>query len=345
MLIDWLTIYLPMENIPRDDWHKLTLLTDRIRRYCPKTGEMRWESAAWESVRSDSHQIVFRVTGDAVFLQGSPARVCGDGCAVFGSGASAELDIVGCFQAMRSFISSQIGIDLSNDPKHWKCTRIDVTGNLALDDQAAVRVALRTLRECEGGRYRVSQQAGDTVYWSHKSRLRAGKAYGKGDQLQKQIKGKDYTGRQYSLTDLLNANRLLRLELRLGSQWIRERVGSPWYALNASTLTGEWRDYFERMIGEADMTTDNLQERIEAAAPTPGQAKAAYSLFLLIQSQGWQQAREVTNRATWYRHLKTLHAAGLGDTDIAAGNVVQLRRKVLECSAVHSWADFQLLAA
>ena len=344
MLIDWISAYLPMDELPRESWDHLVSLTDRIRRFCPKTGEVQWESAAWESVRSDSHQIAFRVTGDAVFVQGSPARVCGSGDAVFGEGPSAALDLVGCLHRMIQFVSVPLGVQLPTQPEKWKVSRIDVTGNLLLDDLPSVRVALRTLRECEGGRYRVSQQAGDTVYWSHKSRLRSGKAYAKGPHIDYQLKQKDYTGRAYTVHEREMINRLLRLELKLGAQWLRERAGCPWYALDMTRLTNEWREYFERMIGDADMTTYNVQSRIEAVAETPGQAKAAYSLFLLIQSRGWQEAREVTNRATWYRNIKVLHLAGLGDADISAGNVVQLRRKVLTCQLVNTWAEFSLAA-
>lgn len=345
MLIDWISAYLPMDAIPVEDWRHLQSLTDRVRRFCPKTGELRWETSAWESVRSDSHQIAFRVTGDAVFVQGSPARVCGSGDAVFGEGPSAALDLVGCLDRMISFVSVPLGVSLTRDVTKWHVSRIDITGNLLLDDLPAVRVALRTLRECEGGRYRVSQQAGDTVYWSHKSRLRSGKAYAKGPHIDYQLKKSDYTGREYSVNERLLINRLLRLELKLGAQWLRERAGCPWYALDNERLTNEWRDYFERMIGEADMTTDNIEDRIKSVADTDGQAKAAYSLFLLIQAKGWQKAREVTSKTTWYRSLKFLHKAGLGDADISAGNVVQFRRKVLECQVIHSWADFSFMTA
>jgi len=346
MLIDWITAYLPMTAIDRDHWENLRLLTDRIMRYCPKTGDQRWESSAWDSIRSDSHQIAFKVGSDCIWIQGSPARVCGSGDAVFGEGASAALDLAGCLKRMIAFVSQQIEIPLNTSPDLWHVSRIDVTGNLILDDLPAVRVALRTLRECEGGRYRVSQQAGDTVYWSHKSRLRAGKAYAKGPHLDYMAKQKDYSGRAYTDHEKQLASRLLRLELRLGAQWIRERSGKKWHELTATDLIHEWNDYFQRMIGHADMKTDDdVKTRIFAAADTEGQAKVAFACYSIIQTQGWQQAREMYLANTWYRHLRILRAAGLGDADISAGKVVQLRRKVLECQVVQSWAHLHQLAA
>ncbi|MDT4328323.1 phage/plasmid replication protein, II/X family [Methylomonas sp. MS20] len=345
MLIDWITAYLPLDKIPVEHWQDLRQLTDRVLRYCPKTGEARWESSAWDSIRSDSHQIAFRVGSDAVWLQGSPARVCGSGDAVFGEGPAAALDLVGCLHRMRSFVSAQIGIELSTDADHWTVTRIDVTGNLLLDDLAAVRVALRTLRECEGGRYRVSQQAGDTVYWSHKSRLRAGKAYAKGPHIDYQTKKLDYSGRHYSPTEKELTNRLLRLELRLGAQWLRERTGQPWTALKPQDLTKEWREYFNRMIGAADMINDDdLKTRIISSADSEGKGKAAYMCFLFIKQNGWQSAKENYPRTTFYRHMEVLRKAGLGDADISTGNVVPLRRKVIECQMISSWTELRQYA-
>ncbi|MDD2661357.1 MAG: phage/plasmid replication protein, II/X family [Methylococcales bacterium] len=372
MLIDWVTGYLSFEHLPQQAAADLRLLTDRVVRFKPqthadydefvhqKTGEqitkdgyfllgldtVIYETACWESVRSDSHQIAFRVGSDAIWIQGSPARVCGSGDAVFGEGASAALDLPSCLKRMAVFVSGVVGITLSLNPEHWHVSRIDVTGSLMLEDLASVRIALRTLRECEGGRYRVSQQAGDTVYWSHKSRLRAGKAYAKGPHIDYQLKKKDYSGRQYSDSERSMINRLLRLELRLGAQWIRERAGKKWFELTPNDLKKEWKDYFQRMIGDADMkTNDDVKTRIFAAAKTEGQAKAAHCCFLIIQSEGWEKAKEDFPKNTWYRHLRILRAAGLGDADISAGKVVQLRRKVLECQVVHSWNDLYQKAA
>jgi len=342
MLIDWITARLDDPFLPRDTWRQLQAMGDRILRYTPETGAVVWESTAWDSIRSDSHTIAFRVGSDALWMQGSPARVCGDGCAVFGSDASRKLDLVGCVDAMRKFIGLQINVILPS-ALSWKVTRIDVTGNIRLGNLSEVRDALRVLRDCEGGRYRVSQQAGDTVYWSHKSKMRKGKAYAKGPHLEFLMKKKNYNGRQYSETERTAANKLLRLELTLGSEWI-SRNPEHWYDLTPFQLTKCWDNYFQRMIGDAAMTNDSdIRQRIHAAAPTAGQGRAAYGCWLAIQSEGMERAEQGYTRTSWYRHLGVLRRAGFGDADLSAGRVVQFRRKILEASLVHDWSE--LLAA
>ena len=92
------------------------------------------------------------------------------------------------------------------------------------------------------------------------------------------------------------------------------------------------------------MKTDaDAYNAIQDAAETEGRARAAYALWLLIQSEGWERARSFTNRSTWYRNLKILRAAGFGDADISAGEVVPLRRRIIEARTVTSWQE--LLAA
>lgn len=336
MMIDWVTIRVPYEKL--SDHARAVCLTigDRITRYCPQTGDERWTSAAWDSIRSDSHQIALKAGGAELWIQGSPARVIGRGDAVFGAGASAALDLRGCADHMIRWVAAHLGTDLPG-PEAWILSRIDVTENLALSSLAEVRQALSILRECEGGRYRVSQQAGDTVYWSHRSKHRAGKAYAKGPHLTYMMKKPDYTGCDYTAQEIADANRLLRLELKLGRAWFERH---DWLTLKPEELKAEWSSYFERMIGDADMTgEDELKERVFQVAKTEGQAKAALGLWALIQSRGWEAARELQSRPTWYRNLKILRAAGLGDADLAKGQVVPIRKRIIEAQAVTSWAQ------
>jgi len=360
MLIDWITAYLPMEKIPENDWSMLRLLTERIMRFKPNTDNHRlddvymlidrdtvvYETSAWESVRSDSHQIAFRVGSDAVWIQGSPARLCGSGDAVFGEGASHAIDLKSCLIRMVAFVSQILEIQISNNPDHWHITRIDVTGNLLLDDLVSVRESLRILRNCEGGRYRVSQQSGDTVYWSHTSRLRSGKAYAKGPHIQYQLKNPKYNGRRYTDQECRLIDRLLRLELKLGSQWLRERAGKSWQQLTPQDLKNEWKNYFYRMIGDSEMkTNDDLLPKIMAVSKTKGQAKSAHCCFLLIQQMGWERAKDSYPSTSWYRNIKILRDAGLGDADISAGNIVTFRRKIIEFQNVETWNHLYQLAA
>jgi len=83
---------------------------DTCLRYNPTSGEQVWDTAAWESIRSDSHQLSFRIGTDALWVQGSPARVMGDGDAIFGSGAYSELNLIGCVDRMSAYAFQQFGI-------------------------------------------------------------------------------------------------------------------------------------------------------------------------------------------------------------------------------------------
>ena len=347
MLIDWITARLPDGHFERSEWDHLRSFSDRILRYNPATGEQVWETSAWESIRSDSHQLSFRIGSDALWVQGSPARIIGDGDAVFGSGASSELNLMGCVDRMSAYAFQQFQIQPRGHATDWIVSRIDVTGNLLLDTLEDVREALRILRDVEGGRYRVSQQAGDTVYWSHRSRLRSGKAYAKGPHLDYQSrKNRSYDGRVYQPEEINLANRLLRLELKLGAQLLREdRLGKPWYELTSGDLYEQWNDYFGRMIGDSEMMTDaDLKRKVIESAPTEGQGKAAYGCWTLIKSEGWERAREMCSKPTWYRNLKILRSAGLADADFSAGRVVEFRRRILDAKLVESWDELKRVA-
>jgi len=344
-LLDWVTLKVPLEVFSGPDLATLDGLGDRIRRFDPATGEVAWETRAWDSIASDSHQVTYRVGGEALMIQGSPARVLGDGDAVFGAGPSAALDLVGCVDAMLDYLCPALRV--ARPPvEACKVIRVDVTQNLLLGDRDQVRVALRALRDCEGGRYKVNNPDGDTVYWSKKSHLRSGKAYAKGPHLAYMMRKKDYHGRWYSGDEIGLAMALLRLELSLKAQWWREkRIGKAWYEVTAADLYGQWQDYFERMMGEAEVTEMNIEERVRAAAETDGQAKAAIGCWALIKAYGWEKARQMQAKRTWYRNLKVLRAAGLSDADVSAGNVVPFRRKVVEFQMVNSWEELRRLTA
>lgn len=355
MLIDWLSLSLSTDHLDLDAVRQWQDTQDRIIKI-GGDGSLIWETSAWDSVRSDSHQLALQVTGSNIRIQGSPARILGDGDNVFSCGPAAALDLAGCHAFMVRFVQQHTGIHLPMDAALWNVTRVDVTENLDLGSLPAVRQALAILRDCEGGRYRVSQQAGDTVYWSHKSRLRSGKAYAKGAELvHKAVQaGKQkikQAMREYSLEEIAHASGLLRLELKLGAQYWRERTLCKWHLVQPEQLAAEWQSYFSRMIGGAEiMNEQSIYERLlnvvpidDKGKPKEGQAKAAYSLWCLIKSEGWQKARDITVRRTWYHNLKHLKAAGLSDADISRGNVVQLRQKIIEAVPVKSWAHLRQL--
>ncbi len=358
-MLDWLSLKISADVVPVDFLRQYATTQDRIIRISGD-GEKQWETIAWESVRSDSHQIALQVTGNYIRIQGSPARVIADGDNVFSSGASAAMDIVGCFERMVTFVTQHTQIPLPLEPSLWSLTRLDVTFNLHLGSLPEVRQALSILRDCEGGRYRVSQQAGDTVYWSHRSRLRSGKAYAKGAELMQKtlsLKNKrrfETMQRTYELEEMSLAAGLLRLELKLGAQFWRRYAeeNQYWYEATPAFLKEQWESYFHRMIGGADMPQNqniyelllNVVEKDKNGKPKETQAKAAYSLWLMIQAQGWQAARDYTTKTTWYRNLKILHAAGLSDADVSLGKVVPIRREILKAVPVQSWAELRQVA-
>ncbi|QQZ30787.1 hypothetical protein HMY34_19635 [Thiothrix subterranea] len=349
MLIDWLSLKISLEYFDVEQVRHWQAQQDKIVKIS-RDGVHIWETCAWDSVRSDSHQLAFQITANHIRIQGSPARIIGDGDNVFSAGAAAALDLVGCQSLMVRFIAQHTGVDLPVNPKLWDVTRVDVTENLFLGSLAAVRQALSILRDCEGGRYRVSQQAGDSVYWSHRSRLRSGKAYAKGAELihkMKQASTQKLTplAREYSLYEIQMASGLLRLELKLGAQYWRERSSQKWHLTQPDDLKHEWESYFSRMIGGAEIMHDqDIYSRLlkvvdidDKGKPRESQAKAAFSLWCLIKSEGWEKSKAITTKTTWYRNIKHLRNAGLSDADISKGNIVQLRQKVLQAVPVTSW--------
>ena len=345
MLLDWVTARVPLDLLGDQDRERLRQLGDRIRRYNAETGEVVYECQAWDSIRSDSHHLSFRVGTDALWMQGSPARVIGDGDAVFGAGPARALDLVGCVERMREVLSGALELALPSSPDCWIVSRVDVTGNLLLPTLADVRSALALLRNCEGGRYRVSQQAGDTVYWSQKSKHKSAKAYAKGPHLQFLMKKKDYDGRRYSRVEIDLGSRLLRLEESLRTHYFARTLGKPWYEIEPAELKAEWQAYFGRMLGAAEVTEVNIEERVMAVADTEGRAKAAIGCWALIKAYGWEKARDMSGKRTWYYNLKVLRAAGLSDADLSAGNVVHIRRPLIECRMVDSWEQLEGLCS
>lgn len=339
MLLDWVTARIPGELLTPEAREKARCLGDRVCCYCPKTGDVRYESPTWESIRSDSHQITTRFTSD-LWVQGSPARCFGDGDAVFGSGGSSALDLLQCVRRMVECLATRLDVRFPA-AEHWIVSRVDVTANLQLASLSEVVQSLTILRNIEGGRYRVSQTNGDTVYWSNRSKMRSGKAYAKGPHLKHLMKQSGYTGRVYTADEIAAANNLLRLELKLGREWFARH---EWKALSPANIRAEWESYFGRMIGGAELVSDaDVQKNVLAAAPTEGRGRAAYGCWLMIKSEGWDKARHCYSRTSWYRHLEILRAAGLRDADISAGQVVPLRRRIMEAQMVTSW--HQLRAA
>ncbi len=101
----------------------------------------------WESVKSDTHQVCFRV-GSCFHIQGSPARI-GLPNNAFGS-----LDIRYCTSKMIAFAASLLGVPVSDFPplEHWTCSRIDVARNFLAQSEHEARQALSYLMQSVSGR-------------------------------------------------------------------------------------------------------------------------------------------------------------------------------------------------
>ncbi|MEM7504707.1 MAG: hypothetical protein AAF417_21915, partial [Pseudomonadota bacterium] len=165
--------------------------------------------------------------------------------------------------------------------------------------------------------------------------------YLKGPQLRAMQRKREYTGRRYSEDEIAGADRVVRLELMLRRKWFEDR---PWYNVTSDCLLAEFFSYFDRMLGTMEVTdVSALLARCIDSAPTEGQGRAAYATWLLIRSHGYEPARQVKTKSTWYRDIKVLKAAGLGTADLRGGVVVPFRRRAVSIQQVNSWQ--QLLAS
>lgn len=228
----------------------------------------------------------------------------------------------------------------------WHLSKLDITYNYVLNSLDDVRSALSILRGVEGGRYKVDGTAGDSVYWSKRSRRRKGKAYAKGPDLERLLK-KGMLNCTLTANQLCQANRILRLELTVMTKWLYENLPCytksrdlRWWYLSEDSMFEIHNKFFGEMIGNGDvpMTDQELFNRVVTAAPSEGQGRAAWMTWLAIRTQGWQMTRSHLSSSTWYRHKAILSAAGLSDADLSHGQVVPLRRSpLLDMRPVASW--------
>ncbi|MEO5367823.1 MAG: phage/plasmid replication protein, II/X family [Magnetococcus sp. WYHC-3] len=335
-MIDWLTLVL---DLPEHLWARCALhasMGKQIQCIDPISGEIDWSTPARESVRSDTHQITVQISGSRVRISGSPARSMGLPNNVWGSDNLAD-----CARAHVRLVQRMFpGLALPG-PSAWNITRVDVTHNYDFGSLAEVRQALGYLRQFDGGRYRVDTRRGETVYWSPGSTLRGGKAYAKGPHLRYQC---DKGQARASVAELALAERLLRMELRLGGAWWR-RLRADGRKQWAVDLQAEFHAYWSGLIGRVEVAEMGELECLKRVAPSEGQALAAYRTWALVKAIGHREASDSMPRATWYRHKNLLNRAGLGWGDLATGQVVQFRRRALELrEPVHSWEELRRAA-
>jgi II/X family phage/plasmid replication protein len=184
-----------------------------------------------------------------------------------------------------------------------------------------------------------------------------GKAYHKGPQLRHLVK-KAQIFLEDELLEL--ADKLLRLELKLGARFFRhmqERrtnrfYGRHWTTFTESELAGLHYDFFQPLcdgVEVKDMGRLELISRIaESNDITPGRARAAYKTYSDIREFGLDEVKASMPERTYYLHRKYLKSAGFTDADLSKflpGNVVQFRPvRIVLAQPVTCWDDVRRAA-
>jgi hypothetical protein len=322
------------------------------------SGEVFWTVPARVKKRSDSHTVTVTITGYSCTVEGSPARAVG-GNNVFGS---SDL-LAGAVEFQR--LAAEACMDgpgvLLPGHECGRVMRVDCTQNYALGSLAEVRQALAYLRQTEGGRYKIDARRGESIYWLFGSALRSAIGYAKGLHLLRQVMKREAVA---SEEEVELAQRLLRLELRLGRTWFKRRreAFKKSYLLDHPDVTPdeleararldqygfdgsqEHDGFFGPLVGGCEVSEMNLRERVLSAAPTRGRGLSAFRTWSLIQAVGHQAAAESMSTATWYRHRAILFAAGLSWGDLSAGSVVPFRKRAITALPVDSWDDLRRAA-
>lgn len=360
LLLDWITLRIPVNQLPPLLQERLFANLDSVCAFVLDSDgqplEMRWESKRlnFDALRSDAPGLYMTVTyvgPEAYFYLGaSPASLTQD-CNVFGSldiRAGADAIIAHASRCFRCFLPHL---------EDWDCCRLDVTGNYALPDPAMVKTALRTLLQTDNARRKATsaKNGGDTVLWSPSSDRFAGKAYHKGPHLRHL-----HDKHQINLDDerLALADRLLRLELRIGSRFFRETkqtkrhpafAGRPWHTFTPAELADLHREFFGPLVDGVEVRNMGRVEAIALIAAangiSEGRARAAYGTYKAIKDCGLDEVKASMAERTFYLHKKHLLAAGFSDADLCAGNVVQFKPiRIVLAQPVASWEELRRAA-
>jgi II/X family phage/plasmid replication protein len=337
MMCDWLTLKIDISLLPETTIRHLQLMCSKLFKINALTGDLEWETYCYESVKSDTHQICFRVGSD-FSIQGSPARI-GNPNNAFGA-----LDIVYCANKMILFAADQLNLDSLPDARFWRCTRIDIAANFVMQSGAEARQALAYLKQSPESRQKHSFES-NGLYIGKRSSLNRGKIYLKGQDAKRNQK----SGRAiYTEQQLRQSEKLLRAELTLASHYFKRLKNDKdifWYQLKTQDLitlhTAYFKDYFSQ-IEVTDMS--NILERLLENSPTEGQARSAYDCYTRIRIIGYEQAKASYTNRTWYRHVSNLKAAGFTRADLVQINVIPLKKRAI-CvgQPARHWDDIDLL--
>lgn len=349
LLIDWLTLRIPLNEKLGPAIHERVLSCLGQVQCWSADGVLMWQKNALDvdKLRSDTPGLCWQVQSDGkqqyLVIGGSPASV-EHGLNVFGS-----LDIRSGANALLR-LARRILRAVLPPLEQWDCRRIDITGNYLLPDPESVKQALRMLLVSDGSRRKASSAkgGGDTVSWNPTSDLASGKAYHKGPQLRYLVKEDKVKA---SEEQLAAADRLLRLEHKKGSRWFRrfEQKGGCWYRLTAWELWQEFRGFFGRLVEGVEVREMNRQamvlQLIEANGITEGRAEAAFTTLRNIREDGFEVVKGYLPKATFYRHLKYLRAAGVTDADMHTAKILAFRPvKIVLAEPVGSWEQIRRAA-
>ena len=336
-LVDWLTLRLDMMEVCEQSQKRLETLSGRVLAIS-REGEVLWEVGSRETISDGDGQVTVSVDGELT-VQGSPAKAFGRDN-VFGSD-----DVLGCADRMLSVVERAHAVELPRRWGLWKVTRVDVAANWDFEGLENVRAGLQELRHMEGGRYQL-KTAAESVYWSQGSRVRSGKAYAKGPELRRQVRSGKL---EIDPVRLDMADRLIRMELSLRAQFMRERAGRQWWEMDPEYFERSHRAYFEQFTGNVKVEVcddGGLKEALIRQAGEQGRseafAEAAYRTWRLIVGDGLEQTRAMMRKSTWMRHKRQLLDAGLTWGDFQKREVAGFRsRRFTFADPVKSWADLE----
>jgi len=349
-LIDWLTMRLPISAQSHPALYARVAAFSGHIVSCDSSGEVVWTKRTLDidALRSDSPGLFWQLTGDGktdVLVIGASPASLEHGLNVWGS-----LDINHCAKVLIDHASRCLQLVLPG-VDHWQCRRIDVTANYALPDAASVKHALAQLLVSAGARRRPSShnRGGDTVYWNPNSDLSKGKAYHKGPQvLHLWKKNKlDTLPENVGLLD-----QVIRLEHTRGAKWFRrqEENGHRWQDLTQERLIELHTEFFKPLIADGievkNMERHHIVKAIMTANQcTENQAKAAFSTYRNIRTDGYEVTKESMTRRTFYLHQKLLRAAGISDQHLRDAIVIPFPRVRFDLARpVANWEDIRRAA-
>ncbi|MGE5470589.1 MAG: phage/plasmid replication protein, II/X family [Bacteroidota bacterium] len=362
LLLDWIGLRMPVNMLPPSLQERLYENMDSVA--CLKLdgkgnpSEIRWEQKRlnFDALRSDSEGLYFTCSYVGLiayfYIGASPASLANP-CNVFGTldiKEGAEILLSRARRAFQCFLAPA---------EDWEMTRLDITGNYAFPDFAMVKTCLRTLLSTDSARRKATsaKNGGDTVLWAPSSDVKAGKAYHKGPHLRYlQKKGQiDISEEQLALAD-----RLLRLEMKIGSRFFRDMQNfrkHPFFGRHWTTFTGEeladlHRGFFGPLVEGVEVRDMGRVEMIERIAElngiTQGRARAAFKTYSDIKEYGLDEVKASMPERTYYLHKKYLVQAGVSDSDLIAslpGNILPFRPvRIVLAQPVASWEDVRRAA-